>query len=61
MVSPRSDLFEAHPDWAVGVPGRPRSEMRNQYVLDMSRPEVVDHFEAGIGAILRSAPIAYVK
>ena len=61
MVNPRSDLFEAHPDWAVGVPGRPRSELRNQYVLDMSRPEVVDHLESVIGAILRSAPIAYVK
>ncbi|HEX7472174.1 MAG TPA: glycoside hydrolase family 36 N-terminal domain-containing protein, partial [Candidatus Limnocylindrales bacterium] len=43
MVSQRSRLFEAHPDWAVGVPGRPRTESRQQLVLDMSRPEVVDH------------------
>ena len=59
--SPRSRLFDAHPEWAVGIPGRARSELRNQYVLDMSRPEVVDHLEAVIGAVLRSAPIAYVK
>ncbi|CAN5652949.1 alpha-galactosidase [soil metagenome] len=61
MVNPRSRLFEAHPDWAVGVPGRPRSELRNQYVLDMSRPEVVDHLERVIAEVLRSAPISYVK
>jgi alpha-galactosidase len=61
MVSPRSRLFEEHPEWAVGVPGRPRSELRNQYVLDMSRPEVVDHLERVIGDVLRSAPISYVK
>ncbi len=43
MVNPRSRLFEAHPDWAIGVPGRPRTESRQQLVLDLSRPEVVDH------------------
>ena len=39
MVNPRSRLFEEHPEWAVGFPGRPRSELRNQYVLDMSNRE----------------------
>jgi alpha-galactosidase len=61
MVSPRSRLFEAHPEWAVGVPGRDRSQIRNQFVLDMSNPRVVDHLEQAIGDILRSAPITFVK
>ena len=61
MVNPRSRLFELHPDWAVGCPGRPRSEIRNQYVLDMSNKEVVDYLERVIGAVLDSAPISYVK
>ena len=61
MVSPRSRLFEAHPDWAIGVPGRPRTESRQQLVLDLSRPAVVDHLEAAIAAILESASISYVK
>jgi len=61
MVSPRSRLFGAHPDWAIGVPGRPRTESRQQLVLDLSRPEVVDHLEAAIAAILESAAISYVK
>lgn len=61
MVNPRSRLFDTHPEWAVGFPGRPRSEIRNQYVLDMSNAEVVDYLERVIGNILSSAPIAYVK
>ncbi len=32
-----SDLFRAHPDWAIGIPGRPRTESRQQLVLDMGR------------------------
>ncbi|HSO30128.1 MAG TPA: alpha-galactosidase [Candidatus Sulfomarinibacteraceae bacterium] len=61
MVSPRSRLFEAHPEWAIGVPGRPRTESRQQLVLDLSRPEVVDHLEAAIADVLSSAAIRYVK
>lgn len=61
MVSPDSDLYRAHPDWAVGIPGRPSTESRNQLVLDMGRPEVVDHLTDAIGAVLASAPISYVK
>ena len=61
MVSSRSQLFEAHPDWAIGVPGRARTEGRQQYVLDMSRPEVVDHLVGVLSDVLRSAPITYVK
>jgi alpha-galactosidase len=61
MVSQRSRLFEAHPDWAIGIPGRPRTESRQQLVLDMTRPEVVDHLTGVLTEVLGSAPIAYVK
>ncbi|MGZ8437308.1 MAG: alpha-galactosidase [Candidatus Limnocylindrales bacterium] len=61
MISRRSRLFEAHPDWAIGIPGRPRTESRQQLVLDMARPEVVDHLTAVLTDVLASAPIAYVK
>ena len=61
MVNEDSDLFRAHPDWAVGIPGRPRTESRHQLVLDLSRPEVVDHLVEVLTDLLRSAPIAYVK
>jgi alpha-galactosidase len=61
MVSERSQLFEAHPDWAIGIPGRPRTESRQQLVLDMGRPEVVDHLFAVLSEVFASAPISYVK
>jgi alpha-galactosidase len=61
MVSERSELFAAHPDWAIGIPGRPRTEGRQQLVLDLSRPEVVDHLERVLGEILGSGPVSYVK
>jgi alpha-galactosidase len=61
MVSADSDLFRAHPDWAIGSPGRPRTESRQQLVLDMARAEVVDHLTAVLSDVLSSAPIAYVK
>ncbi|MDR0558346.1 MAG: alpha-galactosidase [Treponema sp.] len=61
MISKKSRLFEQHPDWAIGVPGRPRSEQRNQYALDMSRREIVDYIFTVISDIIASAPISYIK
>jgi alpha-galactosidase len=61
MVSPRSRLFDAHPEWAIQVPGRDRTEIRHQLVLDLGRPEVVDHLDAAISGVLESAAISYVK
>jgi alpha-galactosidase len=61
MVNPRSRLFARHPEWAVGVPSRPPTESRDQLVLDLSRPEVVDHLFTVLSEILGSAPISYVK
>jgi alpha-galactosidase len=61
MVSPDSELHRAHPDWCLHVPGRGRTEGRHQLVLDFSRPEVVDAIFAQVAAVLREAPIGYVK
>ncbi|GGA27078.1 alpha-galactosidase [Paenibacillus physcomitrellae] len=61
MVSPDSDLYRSHPDWCIHVPGRARSESRNQLVLDLARPEVCDYIIQAVGSILASAPISYVK
>ncbi len=61
MISPDSDLYRAHPDWAVQIPGREPGQSRAQYVLDISRKEVRDHAYECVARILRSAPISYVK
>lgn len=61
MISPDSDLYRAHPDWAIQIPGRTASLCRNQYVLDVSRKKVRDYVYEGIASVLRSADITYVK
>lgn len=61
MISKKSRLFEQRPDWAVGVPERSRTEQRQQYVLDMSRREIVDYLFTIIAKIIASAPISYIK
>ena len=61
MISPDSDLFRAHPDWHIHVPGREAMIGRTQYVLDMSRPEVVDCIWNQMYAILANNKIDYVK
>src|SRR5699024_12577152 len=61
MVSKISELYRAHPDWIIQVPGRHRSHGRNQYLLDFSRKEVVDHIYDKMAKILKAAPISYVK
>ena len=61
MVSPDSRLYREHPEWAIAVPGRDPVQIRAQYVLDLSRPEVQDYVYEAVAAILRSADISYVK
>lgn len=61
MVSPDSELYRAHPDWCLHVPGRRRTEARQQLILDYSRQDVRDYIVKVITDILASSPITYVK
>ncbi len=61
MISPDSDLYRAHPDWAIAIPNRVPSRARNQYVLDLSREDVLEHTYESVAKVLRSANIEYVK
>ena len=61
MISPDSDLYRAHPDWAIHIGGRAATQSRCQYVLDLSRKEVRDYVYDQVSAILHSANIRYVK
>lgn len=60
-VSPDSNLYREHPDWALHTPGREGIQMRNQYTLDFSREEVVDYIFGAMKAILSEYDISYVK
>lgn len=61
MVSEDSDLYRAHPEWAMKIPGRPEVRSRNQIALDMSRKDVQDYLIKKVNAILDDANIYYVK
>ena len=60
-VSPDSDLFRAHPDWAIQAPGRIITTSRDEYLLDLANPAVCDYLIETLSAVLSSTPIAYVK
>ncbi len=61
MVCKDSDLYRAHPDWAIHKDGVPLAEARNQLVLDFSRKEVVDHVFQVVSKVLKENDISYVK
>lgn len=61
MISEDSDLYRAHPEWAMVVPGRKPIRGRSQLVLDMSREDVRHYIKERLFAILDSANIQYVK
>lgn len=61
MISPNSDLFREHPDWCIHIEGREPALCREQYVLDLSRQEVVDYIYESVKKVLSSANITYVK
>ena len=61
MVNENSDLYRAHPDWILNVPGRRPTRGRDQLVLDFSRKEIRDHVYDQLKAVFSSADISYVK
>lgn len=61
MTNMNSDLYRTHPDWILHVPGRHPSECRHQYVLNYSRPEVVDYIYNMLAKILTEGKVSYIK
>ncbi|SIS42309.1 alpha-galactosidase [Salimicrobium flavidum] len=61
MISPNSGLGHEHPEWMIGKDDRHRTLGRNQYVLDFSNPEVVDHLYSRMSAIIEETGLTYIK
>lgn len=61
MVNKDSDLYRAHPDWIIAVPGRFESHARHQHILDFSKKEVVDGIYDMISKVIRESKISYIK
>ena len=61
MVNQDSQLYRAHPDWAITCPGREPSLQRHQLILDLSRPEVCDYIVEQVSSIIDACGVDYVK
>jgi alpha-galactosidase len=61
MVNEDSDLYRAHPDWAIQTKYASPSVGRHQLILDLSREEVQDYVIESVSKHLRKIPIKYVK
>ncbi len=61
MVNPDSDLYRKHPDWVLSFPGRPRSELRNQLVLNLARPDVRAYVLGFLDKLVTENDIAFLK
>ena len=61
MVNPDSDLFRAHPDWALTTHGYEPVFGRQQLVLNLAHPDAFAYILGQLDALLRDHDIAYVK
>jgi len=59
-VNPDSDLYRAHPDWALTDGFAPLTG-RNELLLDLTKPEVRDYIVESVTQVLDNANISYVK
>ncbi|PYC69311.1 alpha-galactosidase [Micromonospora arborensis] len=60
-VNPKSTLYAEHPEWVYSVDGRPLTPVRNQYLLDLGRPEVAEFVHSTVDGLLRRYDIDYLK
>lgn len=62
MVNPDSNLAQAHPEWVVQCPGREIYQSRNQWLLDLTNPEVQDFVFGVFDRTMSLSPnIDYIK
>lgn len=61
MVNPDSDLYRAHPEYALSVPSASPSLSRNQLVLDMGNPAVLTYLKKTLGETLGGVQVDYFK
>src|ERR1700739_3355489 len=61
MVNANSDLYRAHPDWVINFTGRPRSELRNQMILNLARSDVKEYIFGVLDKLASENNIRYFK
>jgi alpha-galactosidase len=61
MVNPDSDLYRKHPDWVLNFTGRPRTETKDQLVLNLARPDVRQYLFSVLDKLVSENDIAFLK
>ena len=62
MISPKSELYEKHPEWVLKLPNREEHYSRNQLVLDLVNPKVQDFIYNMINDLVNQNPgISFIK
>jgi alpha-galactosidase len=61
MVNPDSDLFRAHPEWALTTTGYEPVLGRHQLVLDLAHPDAYAHVFTQLDELLANHDISFVK
>ena len=61
MMNPDSDVFRAHPEWALVTDGYEAVHGRNQVVVDLARPDAFGYVLDALDSLLRDHDVAYVK
>ena len=62
MISEDSDIFRAHPEYAIGrIPGRESCRARFQLMMDLTKSEVRDYIVESVNKIIREYKLDYVK
>ena len=60
-VNPDSDLYRSHPDWIYRYPHEEPVQLRNQYLLNMSLPEVQQYLKGMLHSLLTDHDISFIK
>lgn len=61
MVNPDSELYREHSDWVYHFKGLPRTEARNQLVLNLARDDVKEYIYNFMDKLLGENNIKFIK
>ena len=62
MINPLSELYEAHPEWVIQLPGRMQRQQRNQLGLELCNPAVQEFIIGFMDDLLARHPrLSFIK
>ena len=61
MISKDSDLYRKHPEYTMKLNGLEPIEKRDQYMLDLTNPDVTDYLYERIASFIELLDLDYIK